>query len=138
MDNAYIALAGFAGWMLVLLWTMATYRSFFVLFRGKKVSSFTPTGEDISPFSARLCRAHANCYENLPIFAALVAAAGLSGNIAILNPLAYPYLAARIAQSGVHLYSTRSRFVILRFVFMVVQVVILTYWAAQLLLALSA
>ena len=108
-------------------------RSYYTLVGGRYANSFKTTGEDVSAFSARLCRAHANCYENLPIFAALIAVAAISGNAAITDPLALWLLAARIAQSTTHLISTRNRAVILRRSFLVVQVVIQGLWVAQLL-----
>ena len=133
MTNSLIALLGFAAWTLLLLVGIAMLRSYYTLIGERRANGFAVTGEDVSPFSARLCRAHANCYENLPIFAALIAAAAISGNAAITDPLALWLLAARIAQSTTHLISTRNSAVILRFSFLMVQVVIQGLWVVQLL-----
>jgi uncharacterized MAPEG superfamily protein len=133
MSSSLLALLGYAAWTLALLGGIAMLRSYYTLVGGRYANSFKTTGEDVSAFSARLCRAHANCYENLPIFAALIAVAAISGNAAITDPLALWLLAARIAQSTTHLISTRNRAVILRFSFLVVQVVIQGLWVVQLL-----
>jgi uncharacterized MAPEG superfamily protein len=133
MTNSAIALLGFAAWTMILLGGIALLRSTLTL-RGKHpASGFSVSGEDVSAFSARLCRAHANCYENLPIFAALIAVAAFSGNAQITDPLALWLLAARVSQSTVHLISTRSRAVILRFSFFMAQYVIQCMWVLQLL-----
>ncbi len=133
MSSSLLALLGYAAWTLALLGGIAMLRSYYTLVGGRYANSFKTTGEDVSAFSARLCRAHANCYENLPIFAALIAVAAFSGNAAITDPLALWLLAARIAQSTTHLISTRNRAVILRFSFLMVQWVIQLVWVVQLL-----
>jgi uncharacterized MAPEG superfamily protein len=133
MSSSLLALLGYAAWTLALLGGIALLRSYYTLVGGRYANSFKVTGEDVSPFSARLCRAHANCYENLPIFAALIAVAAISGNAAITDPLALWLLAARGAQSTVHLISTRNRAVILRFSFLVAQWVMQLIWVVQLL-----
>ena len=98
-------------------------------FHKRAANAFAVSGEDVSPFSARLCRAHANCYENLPIFASLVLVAVTSGNAAITAPLALWAVAARIGQSTVHLLSTSVVAVQLRFLFF------LALWSIQAWLA---
>jgi uncharacterized MAPEG superfamily protein len=133
MTNSAIALSGFAAWAMVLLGGIAMLRATITLRDGRPANSFAVSGEDVSPFSGRLCRAHANCYENLPVFAALIAAAAFSGNAQITEPLALWALAARICQSTVHLISTRNRAVILRFCFLMVQYVIQWMWILELL-----
>lgn len=133
MTNSLFALLGFAVWTLLLLLGIAALRSYYTLIGARRANGFAVSGEDVSPFSGRLCRAHANCYENLPAFAAIIIIAALSGNAAITDPLALGALAARVAQSCVHLISTRNRAVILRFSFLLVQVVIQGYWVVQLL-----
>ena len=134
MSSSLLALLGYAAWTLALLGGIALLRSYYTLVGGRYANSFKVTGEDVSPFSARLCRAHANCYENLPIFAALIAVAALGGQSAITDPLALWVLAARVCQSTVHLISTRNRAVILRFSFLVAQWVMQAYWIANLIL----
>ena len=133
MNVSLFALLLYAAWTLVLLLGIAGLRVIKTLSGERKANEFKPSGEDVSPFSGRLCRAHANCYENLPIVAAVILVAWSSGHAAITDPLALWLVAARVAQSLVHLGSTRSRFVMLRFAFMVAQVLILICWLAQLL-----
>lgn len=88
---------------------------------------------DACALPARLCRAHANCYENLPAFAAISCVAALSGNAQIIEPLALWALAARVGQSTVHLISTRNLAVMLRFGLLMVQWVMQVYWIAKML-----
>ena len=135
MTASLLALLGFASWTLALLLAIAMLRCYYTLFGGRYANSFAVSGEDVSPFSGRLCRAHANCYETLPAFAAIISVAALSGNASITDPLALWALAARLAQSSVHLISTRSRAVMLRFSLLMVQWLIQGYWIIRLLRA---
>ena len=80
----------------------------------------------------RLCRAHANCYENLPVFASLILLAAVTGNSAITDPLARWVLVARVAQSTVHLISTSEIAVSARATLLVLQIAIEVYWVVQL------
>lgn len=132
MTNSILALLGFAAWTMVLLGGIALLRTVLTLRGERYANGFAVSGDDVSPFSARLCRAHANCYENLPAFAAIIAAAAFSGNGHVTDPLALWALAARVSQSTVHLISTRNRAVILRFSCLAVQFVIQTYWVFKL------
>ena len=67
MQSSTLALLGYAAWTLLLLGAIAALRGILVSSGKRAANSFAVTGEDVSPFSARLCRAHANCYENLQI-----------------------------------------------------------------------
>jgi uncharacterized MAPEG superfamily protein len=91
----------------------------------------------VGAFGARLTRAHANCYESLPIFASLILVALVTGNAGVTDPLALWALAARVGQSTTHLLSTSNPAVQVRFAFFVVQFVIQALWAVQLLGALT-
>jgi uncharacterized MAPEG superfamily protein len=130
--NSLIALLGYAAWTLTLLIAIAAWRTILIIRYRRAVNAFKPTGEDVSPANVRLIRAHANCYENLPVFAALIVAAHASGNGAVTDPLALWVFAARCAQSTVHLVSTRRRAVLVRFVFFFTQLAIQIYWVVQL------
>lgn len=127
------ALVGYAAWTLLLVTGIALVRSGLVLVRRRAPGAFTPDMADVSPFAARLARAHANCVENLPIFAALVVAAHLGGRPEVVDGLATAVLGARVAQSTVHLISTSSPAVLVRFAFFGVQVAIEAVWAFVLL-----
>ncbi len=129
MTPSAIALVGFAAWTLLLVLTIGLMRTAIVL-AGKRPSvSFDPGGADVSPFSQRLCRAHANCYENLPIFAALVAVALATGRSELVDGLAMTVLYARVGQSVAHMISTNPWMIRVRFGFYLVQ------WALMALMA---
>jgi uncharacterized MAPEG superfamily protein len=125
-------LLAFAAWTLLLVTSIAALRVVLSLTGQRRPNQFLPAGDDVSPFSGRLCRAHANCVENLPTYAALVAVAHLSGHGAVLEGLAWVFLGARIAQSCIHLASGRSKAVMLRFSCMALQIAIQAYWVVQL------
>lgn len=132
MSPSALALVGYAAWVLLLAITIVTYRTVLVVAKKRPANQFDPWGSDVSAFSGRLCRAHANCYENLPIFAALVLIAMVTGNGAITDPLARWVLVARVAQSVVHLTSTSEMAVTLRATLFSVQLGIEAYWVVQL------
>lgn len=117
--------------MLLLLGVLAGLRTGMTLTGAKKANSFNPDGSDVSNFSNRLCRAHANCYEGFPIFGGLLLLAIASDTMAITNGLAYILIGARLGQSFIHLASTSVVAVFVRFGFFLVQVVIALYWCVQ-------
>jgi uncharacterized MAPEG superfamily protein len=132
MSPSALALVGFVAWNLLLAIGVVSYRSGLFLAKQHTANGFDPDGADVSPFSGRLCRAHANCYENLPMFAGLVLLAMVTGNGAITDPLARWVLVARVAQSVVHLISTSELAVMIRVTFFSVQLGIMAYWVYQL------
>jgi uncharacterized MAPEG superfamily protein len=76
-----------------------------------------------SEFYQRLLRAHANCVENLPVFAALVLAHSLAGAAApSIATAASLVLWGRVGQSLAHWTSTKALWVHVRFGFFAVQV----------------
>ena len=122
--GAYDALLGFAGWTLLLVLGVFAYRGIKFL-SGTPINSW-PRGvksdADI-PFASRMADAHANCLENLVVFAVIVLVAGqLPGKLELIAPLAPYVLYARIGQSLVHLSGTGKLQVLLR----------ATFWAIQL------
>jgi uncharacterized MAPEG superfamily protein len=134
MNPAIYALAGFAGWTLLLALIMATIRMS-NLFGGAKIpiNKFSPGGEDLPGFGHRVTRAHMNCVENLPIFAALVAAAGFSGQFGVMEGTAMYVLYARLGQSIVHMISTSPAMVWIRATFFFIQVLLMAWYAVQML-----
>jgi uncharacterized MAPEG superfamily protein len=132
ISHSLLALLIYAAWTLSLVSSIAALRVTVVQREQRRANSFSVAGDDVSPFSGRLCRAHANCFENLPTFAALIAVAYLSGNAAITDGLALMLVFARVMQSSIHLMSTRSKPVLARFAFMLVQIVIQIYWVVAL------
>jgi uncharacterized MAPEG superfamily protein len=133
MGPTATALAGFAGWYMLLTLALGMYRSALIFGGQKAANSFAADGSDVSPFGRRLTRARDNCYENLPLFAALALAASLAGRIAVTDPLAMTVLYARIGQSLTHIASTSVPAVFLRFGFFVAQIAIYLIWTVNLL-----
>ena len=132
MTPSALALIGYVAWTLLLAIGIVSYRTGLVLTKKHTANGFDPGGADVSELSGRLCRAHANCYENLPMFGALILIAMATGNGAITDPLARWVLVARVAQSTVHLISTSELAVSIRVTFFIVQLGIMAYWVVQL------
>ena len=135
MSQTLLALLGFTTWTLTLLVLMEAIRSKLVLTGEVAANGFNPENSNLSPFMQRLARAHANCLEGLPIFGGLMVVAALAGKTSLTDPLAYTLLAARVAQSTIHLASTSSAAVTARFVAFAVQMGIAVYWTFKLLWA---
>ena len=134
MSSSILALICFATWTIVTALVMVNHRLFFVLSGRRKINTFTPDGVAVSAFQARACRVHANCYENLPVFASLILGAAAAGRGALTDPLAMVVVYARIVQSTVHLMSTSELAVLIRATFWTTQVLIMLWWAVRLLL----
>jgi uncharacterized MAPEG superfamily protein len=100
---------------------------------GKAANSFTPSGSDLAPFGQRLTRARDNCFETLPLFAALALGAQLSGRLDVTDPLALWVLTLRLGQSLTHIASTSVPAVQLRATLFFGQMGIYAWWAIQLL-----
>lgn len=133
MTPTLTALTGFVAWSLLLLLIMELIRIQLVLSKTVPANGFRPDNANLSPFMQRLARAHANCVEGLPIFGGLLLIAVLAGQTQITDALAYAFLAARIAQSLIHLSSVSALAVTLRFTAFAVQLGIGAYWALRLL-----
>jgi uncharacterized MAPEG superfamily protein len=134
LNPALIALAGFAGWTALLAVFLVGVR-LFNAFAGAKIplNRFSPGGDDLPGFGQRYTRAHLNCLEVLPIFAAVVIAAGLSNQLAIMESTAMYILYARIAQSVIHMISTALPMVLLRGTFFFIQLALLLCYVYQML-----
>ena len=97
-------LLGFALWTLALLaLTVGVHRWSRVLAGRAGLADFPADGAQGPAWYCRAMRAHANCVENLPVFASLVVVllhAGIGGTaVDVLSAIVLP---ARIAQSLVH------------------------------------
>jgi uncharacterized MAPEG superfamily protein len=99
-------------------------RTYLVVSRRVAANAFTPDNAGLSPFMQRPARAHVNCVENLPIFGGLSVIAIMTSKIGIIDPLALLFVGARIVQSIIHLISTSSIAVSLRFAAPAVQMAI--------------
>jgi uncharacterized MAPEG superfamily protein len=118
-------LLAFAGWtLLVLLIGVGVYRWSLILTGRAEISSFPGDMSHGADAYRRAVRAHANCIENLPVFAAIVLTAAAAG----LDPpnfgaLAAATVAARVVQSSVHMLLPISNpMVAARFSFFLIQV----------------
>lgn len=132
--NAYTTVLLYAGWILLLALFYALPRVPQALLGQKRIDSWERGKESIDPlFLQRAKAAHLNCLENFPVFAAVVAVAGLMGQIDSINEIAAFVLYARIAQSIIHITGTSFIQVFLRATFFLLQVFVTLYMVYLLL-----
>jgi len=118
------ALLGFVVWTIALVVVgIGVTRITQIITKQARANSFNPSVPHGSERYQRSMRAHVNCVENLPIFAALV----LLGSAHAMTgwqfqAAAFAVLPARVLQSSVHIWSGRNRAVLVRFVFFLLQV----------------
>lgn len=123
-------LLGFCGWTFTILGVgVGVWRWTLILGGRAAITDFpadTPHGSD---GYQRVVRAHANCLETLPVFAAVVLIAEtIDAHDTLLDVLACTVMAARVVQSSVHmLFVVRSRTVALRFSFFLIQFVAIAW-----------
>lgn len=133
LSPSAFALLGLIAWTVLLVLLLVNQRGLLVMTGRMKVNIFAADGSNTpGAFGQRLVRAHANCVENVPLFAAALLYAMVSGQSVVTDPLAPALLAARIVQSVVHLISTSALFVWLRFAAFFVQLLILIWWLLRL------
>jgi uncharacterized MAPEG superfamily protein len=122
----HATLLGFALWTLgLLMFTVGVHRWRSILGGKASIHEFpadAPSGPD---WYKRATRAHLNCIENLPVFAAIVfvaSAAGVRGPP--LDALGVAILCARVVQTITHVgFVQTARAVSVRFTFFSVQLV---------------
>jgi uncharacterized membrane protein YecN with MAPEG domain len=132
-----LMLLGFAAWTLVLLITTVGAYRLSRVFRGRAgMGEFPADRVEGQDWYKRSMRAHANCVENLPVFAVLVYALRACGIVEpAVDLLCAVILAARIPQSLVHVCLAQTdRVVSVRFAFFSVQ--LLSFCALIALIAL--
>lgn len=126
MTPPLASLLFFVVWTILLLLSVGGVRVWQIARGEKKPSEFpgdVPHGGDAY---RRLNRAHLNCVENLPLFAAVVLAAAVLGvDNGWLDRLAVVSVVARVGQSTTHIVSGSDRAVQVRFGFFGIQVVCL-------------
>ncbi|MEK7265052.1 MAG: MAPEG family protein [Pseudomonadota bacterium] len=132
MTPSAVALLGFALWTIILVILLAVFRVSMVVAGKKSAASFSPNGDDVEGFGRRLTRAHANCFENLPLAGAVLLYAIATSQSAVTDGLAIAFLGARVMQSLTHLASTSAFAVNVRFAFFVIQILILIFWILKL------
>jgi uncharacterized MAPEG superfamily protein len=125
MTLALWMVLAFACWTLLVLLGGIGVRRWLLIFTGKAaLTSFPGDVAHGSVAYRRAVRAHANCFENLPVFAAIV----LVASTAHLNPpplgaLSVATMTARVFQTSVHmLLPETTATVALRFTLFLVQV----------------
>jgi uncharacterized MAPEG superfamily protein len=127
------ALLGFAVWtLLVLFGTVGVYRWSRILTGQVRISEWQADLPQGSDWYQRAMRAHMNCVENLPVFAAIVLCATATGaDSRLLDLLAVAILVARICQTMVHLALAPSDLAAsVRFAFFFVQAICMLAMAA--------
>ena len=132
--TAYSAVIFYIIWMVFLTLLYAFPRVPLALLGKKSIDSWERGKENPDPlFLQRAKSAHMNCVENFPLFAGVVAMAGLLGQIEVANAVAAYILYARVAQSLVHISGTSFVQVMARATFFLVQVALILYIAFSLL-----
>lgn len=122
-----MALIGFTGWTLLLVFLVVGWRVLEVL-RGRAANSWgRGTAIEVPGLLKRADHAHLNCLENLPIFAVIVLAAAAMDKNAVVDGLAIWVLYARVAQSVTHLLGTSGILVLIRATFYAVQVALFAW-----------
>lgn len=119
-------LLAFAGWtLLTLFFTVGIYRWSRILTRRSDLTDFPADVPHGKAWYRRAMRAHANCVENLPVYAAIVVAMLASGaHGAALDLLAIVLIVARILQTCVHVAFTETNVTVgVRFSFFLTQIV---------------
>ena len=122
-------------WTLLLSFGIPGYRYSYQIFKGRAANSFAADGSDLSPFGHRVTRAAGNAMEWLVVPVALLMYAIATEQTAVTDTTAWLALAARCAQSTVHLVSTSPAAVNLRSLFLGIQAVIFTLWVIRFALA---
>lgn len=130
----------FAVWTYLLLFsTIGWYRWSRILTGRSPISSFTAVNPEGADWYKRAMRAHANCIENLPVFAAVVFAIYVAGfESATIDFLAVTVPIARVGQTVVHvMLPETNNTVTVRFAFFFTQVVCVLAMAIELLFQIS-
>jgi uncharacterized MAPEG superfamily protein len=132
--TALQALLGFAAWTVLLVAGVFLYRGLrFVT--GTPINNWPRSAKPANDAALvkRMEDAHANCLENLPVFAVIVLAAAAMGRLESIAALAPFVLYARIGQSIVHLVGVGQAHVLVRATFWSVQLGLFIWMLVKLL-----
>ena len=132
--TALQALLGFAAWTVLLVTGVFLYRGVrFVT--GTPINNWPRSAKPANDAALvkRMEDAHANCLENLPVFAVIVLAAAAIGRLESIAALAPFVLYARIGQSIVHLIGVGKAHVLVRATFWSVQLGLFIWMLVKLL-----
>ena len=128
------ALVLFALWTLVMMFISQGYRLSQIMTFKKPVNAYPRSAPNIDPgLFVRARDAHANCLENLPVFAVVVLAAAAMGQSSVADAVGSYVLLARVAQSVVHMIGTSAILVWVRATFFFIQVILFFTMALQLI-----
>lgn len=133
MSGTEIAFYGLIFWQLIMLLSLATFRCSQALKGKMPAGGFSPFGNGGKDLETRVTRAHANCYENIPLFAVVLAASYFAGKAHLTDTYALVLLGARVAQSVIHIISTSQNAITLRFIAYLVQIICLIMMLLQLI-----
>lgn len=131
--TAIDALLAYAGWTLLLISAVFLYRGLRFM-QGTPINNW-PRGAkpaDDAPLVKRIEDAHANCMENLPIFAIIVLAAVALNKQELIVPFAAWVFYARVGQSLAHLAGVGKVHVFVRANFWVIQLGLMFYMLSRL------
>ena len=122
MTPTALSLLGFVSWTMLLMLAIVAVRSILVL-SGKRAANDFPADQPHAgpPAYQRLLRAHLNCVENLPLFAAVTLLAISLEVTGLTDGPAQLFLGARVLQSLVHLSGSSALLVQVRFSFFLIQ-----------------
>lgn len=132
--TALQALLGFTAWTVFIIAGVFLYRG--VKFLGGTPINHWPRQAkpaDDMALIKRMEDAHANCLENLPVFAAIVLAAAAMGRLEAIAAVAPLVLYARVAQTTTHLIGVGKIHVLVRATFWSIQLALFIWMLAKLL-----
>ncbi len=132
MTLPLLSLLGFAVWtLLVLAATVGVHRWRLILTKRARINAFPADASNGPDWYQRATRAHLNCVENLPVYAAIVLVATFTGRHGwLLDALSIAVLGARVVQTSVHVaFVQTERVVSWRFSLFTVQLVAMLWMA---------
>jgi uncharacterized MAPEG superfamily protein len=136
MTLPLLTLLGFAAWTLLLLAaTVGVHRWSLILTKRASIDAFPADARGGPDWYQRATRAHLNCVENLPVYAAIVVVATLTGHHGrLFDVLSVAVLGARICQTLVHVsFVQTARAVSYRFSLFTVQLLAMAWMIASIL-----
>ncbi len=136
MTTPLWVLLAFAMWTLLVLMTGVGVRRWSLIIRGRaQIADFPADTPHGSNAYRRAVRAHANCVENLPVYAAVaVVAYAMHMRSDLIDALAVLFIAARIVQSVVHMaFAETNASVAVRFTFFFIQIAAISGMAAEII-----
>ena len=130
MSPALISVIAFSAWtLIVLLAGVGTRRWYLIISRKAALTSFPADTPHGCAAYRRAMRAHANCVENLPVYASIVFTSEIAHIVpAHMTALAIAFIFSRIAQSSVHMILPETNATVaIRFGFFFAQVAIMLW-----------